>query len=439
MSFEAGTVSQHCAVRVETTLKTRANRIALSVGKTTNKLMTFTKSIVVVAFVIASINVVKAGVIASGVCGTSNNLIWELTDDGTLTITGSGQMTNFAWESAVPWSSHRANITTIVLPNGLTNIGEFAFYQCNISSINIPNTVTVIEEYAFAECKELTSVVIPNSVETIKLAAFIYNYKLTKVVLGSSVEKLEHTVFKMCSAIDTIICKSTVPPIINSVEYTHTFELVDQLVKIIVPCGKGFDYKASAWGDKFGLSNVVEDCTPFVAVTGITLSANTIGVNTPLALNATVAPSNATNKTIVWSVANANGTGASISGSTFTATDAGTATVRATITDGKSAGSNYMQDFNITVTAEGEDGIEELQITNYELRVYPNPVNSQLRITNYEFKENDVVEIYDVVGRTLNNYQFSIVNSQLIIDVSHLVSGMYYLKLDNRVVKFVKE
>jgi len=73
------------------------------------------------------------------------------------------------------------------------------------------------------------------------------------------------------------------------------------------------------------------------------------------------------------------------------------------------------------------------------LNVYPNPTNSELRISNYELREDAVIEIYDVVGKKqeiIINCQLSIVNS---IDVSCLASGMYFLKVNNKVVKFVKE
>ena len=69
-----------------------------------------------------------------------------------------------------------------------------------------------------------------------------------------------------------------------------------------------------------------------------------------------------------------------------------------------------------------------------EIQVYPNPTNNQLRIINYEL-QNRTIEIYDVVGRKIVNGQLSIDNS---IDVSFLESGMYYLKIDTKLVRFVK-
>jgi len=83
------------------------------------------------------------------------------------------------------------------------------------------------------------------------------------------------------------------------------------------------------------------------------------------------------------------------------------------------------QDFTATSV-----GIVETHC-NASLRVYPNPVNGQLIIDN--------VEIYNVVGQKLNNYQLSIVNSQLIIDISHLATGMYFLRIGNKTARFVKE
>ena len=74
---------------------------------------------------------------------------------------------------------------------------------------------------------------------------------------------------------------------------------------------------------------------------------------------------------------------------------------------------------------------------NASLRIYPNPVKGELIIEKGEEKIENV-EIYNVVGQLL---QSKIVNlqSETVIDVSHLASGMYFLKVDNKVVRFVKE
>jgi hypothetical protein len=91
-----------------------------------------------------------------------------------------------------------------------------------------------------------------------------------------------------------------------------------------------------------------------IAVTGITGVPAAARAGVSLALTGTVNPAAATNKTIVWSVANEGTTGATISGSTLNTTAAGTVTVRATITNGASATTNYAKDFTITVSANNQ-------------------------------------------------------------------------------------
>ena len=93
----------------------------------------------------------------SGTCGT--NLTWNLSD-GVLTISGTGAMTDFSNYSSVPWSSNRNNIVEVVISNGVTSIGKYAFYNCSgLKSVTIGESVTSIKDYAFRGCNNLTSVI----------------------------------------------------------------------------------------------------------------------------------------------------------------------------------------------------------------------------------------------------------------------------------------
>ena len=89
----------------------------------------------------------------------------------------------------------------------------------------------------------------------------------------------------------------------------------------------------------------------FVPVTGITSVPTAAIAGTPLALSGTVAPANATNSTIAWTVQNQGTTGATISGGTLHTTNTGTAMVRATIANGAGATTDFTQDFTVTVNA----------------------------------------------------------------------------------------
>ena len=95
----------------------------------------------------------------------------------------------------------------------------------------------------------------------------------------------------------------------------------------------------------------VADLPEYRAVTSITGVPESVSAGSPLTLTGTVNPSDAENRRITWSVANAGTTGAVISGRSLNTTAAGTVTVRAIIDNGEAEGRHYIQDFNITVTA----------------------------------------------------------------------------------------
>ena len=97
---------------------------------------------------------------ASGTCG--DNLTWML-DNGTLTISGN------IYVSANPlWRRYRASITKVVIKDGVTTIGRWAFGTCkNLTSVIISDFVTSIGRCTFSNCKRLTGIKIPDAVTTI--------------------------------------------------------------------------------------------------------------------------------------------------------------------------------------------------------------------------------------------------------------------------------
>jgi len=96
---------------------------------------------------------------------------------------------------------------------------------------------------------------------------------------------------------------------------------------------------------------------------------------------------------------------------------------------------NDVQDFSIVI--DPNVSIKQLTIEDGQLKIYPNPTNGQLTIENDQLSIESV-EIYNIVGQKL---QSKIVNlqSEIGIDVSHLANGMYYLRIGEKMVKFVKE
>lgn len=119
---------------------------------------------------------------------------WSLSDDGTLTISGTG-MPNFDSDPN-PWASKRDEIKKVVIKKGVTNIGTRAFWCCpNIESITIPETVKSIGDEAFYYCIALTSINIPSSVTSIGNFAFQNCESLTSISLPNSVKSIGVAVF----------------------------------------------------------------------------------------------------------------------------------------------------------------------------------------------------------------------------------------------------
>ena len=142
--------------------------------------------------------IAQTTIIAQGTCGAQgDNLTWVLTSDSVLTISGSGEMENYL-PTPVPWSSYRTDIRSVVIEDGVTTIGNFAFHGCSsLASVIIGNSVTTIGNWAF-EGSDLTSIIIPNSVTTIGNSAFA-NTNLTSVTVSSSVTTIGAFAFSNCS------------------------------------------------------------------------------------------------------------------------------------------------------------------------------------------------------------------------------------------------
>ena len=131
----------------------------------------------------------------TGTCG--DNLQWKLTDEGVLTITGTGEMQNWE-ESARPWLPY-SNVKQVIIGDGVTTIGKRAFSGCSsLTSVTIPNSVRTIGSSAFSNCRALTSITIPNSVTEIGPSAFSDCRSLTSITIPNSVTTIGGNAFSDC-------------------------------------------------------------------------------------------------------------------------------------------------------------------------------------------------------------------------------------------------
>ncbi len=187
---------------------------------------------------------------STGTCGES--LTWTLAG-GTLTISGSGAMTDYNESNTAPWYSGREQITAVVVDRGVTGIGAYAFYGCvNLIDITLPEGLTAIGEYAFKGCSNLgrveilsgmttlgydafresgiTEVVLPEGLKTIGNDAFYNCANLRSVSLPSTLQNLGSYAFYKCSALTAI----TLPQSLTKMGY-ECFELCTSLTEIEIP------------------------------------------------------------------------------------------------------------------------------------------------------------------------------------------------------------
>ena len=152
--------------------------------------------------------------------GTTGDCTWTLDDEGVLTISGNGEMDDFSYEydykndsiiTTAPWGT---NIKSVVIENGVTSIGEFAFHGCTgLTSVTIPDSVTSIGDSAFSDCTGLTSVTIPDSVTSIGWAAFEDCAGLTSITIPDSVTSIDDSAFYGCKGLTSV----TIPDGVTSI------------------------------------------------------------------------------------------------------------------------------------------------------------------------------------------------------------------------------
>ena len=159
--------------------------------------------------------------VGCGTCG--DNLNWALTEDGTLTISGSGEMKDYstknqdgAYRTTAPWGTYWEQITAVVIEPGVTGIGKFAFYGCSsLASVTISDGVTSIGEYTFENCSSLTSVLIPEGVTSIGASAFRNCSSLTSVTIPDGITSIGKYTFEGCSSLTSV----TLPASVTSIGY----------------------------------------------------------------------------------------------------------------------------------------------------------------------------------------------------------------------------
>ena len=146
-------------------------------------------------------------------CGA--NVTWKL-EDTTLSIEGSGVMTNYSAESPAPWSAQASQIEVVLVHEGVESIGSYAFAGCEKLTVVACNSSSLaIGDYAFSGCKRLESV--SATLNSIGKYAFEGCASLEIFSLSSGIETLSEGAFRNCTSLTKLIVPATVTLIESNV------------------------------------------------------------------------------------------------------------------------------------------------------------------------------------------------------------------------------
>ena len=107
-------------------------------------------------------------------------------------------------------------LTTVILPNSVTNIGSWVFHGCqSLTSVTMPDSVTSIRDNTFFGCVKLTNLTIPDTVTSIGKSAFNDCYSMESIVLPSGIKSIGDYAFYNCGSLTSVIIPDSVISIGN--------------------------------------------------------------------------------------------------------------------------------------------------------------------------------------------------------------------------------
>ena len=208
--------------------------------------------ILAILMVLSIVPITASAAITSGTCG--DNVIWTYnTTTFTLTISGTGDMKDYGMSNR-PWESYEDKIKTVIISDGVTSIGKYAFYSLgSVTSISIPESVTKLGERVFNACKLLTTVTLPQGITTIPTSTFTNCSSLTSITIPENVTSIGLSAFEGCSSLTSI----TIPDGVTSIG-DKAFASCKKLESITIPANVT-TISSSAFDSCTSLANITVD------------------------------------------------------------------------------------------------------------------------------------------------------------------------------------
>ncbi len=192
-------------------------------------------------------------IIKTGKCG--DNAFYSITEDGVLTISGTGDIYDYSKEEGniSPWRYDQApDYRTIVIEDGITRIGNYAFSESHTYEITIPDSVTEIGKYALSDISFCEAINLPDSIVEIEEGAFAYSefnsltipknvkeipaqmckssFNLKEITIPNGVEKIGESAFDFCELLNEL----KLPDTLTEID-AFAFEFCSGIKELTIP------------------------------------------------------------------------------------------------------------------------------------------------------------------------------------------------------------
>ena len=188
--------------------------------------------------------------VVSAASVTSNGFTWNLNGSGVLTVSGTGELSGFDWNTE---GFNKADVKKFVVGNGITSVSSYLMYNAkNLQTVTLPATIQKIEGYAFSGCTSLTSINMSSGLTSIGYSAFNGCTSLTSINIPDSVTSIGYDAFRSCTKLssfhypklltstgsnifcDAAVTKVTVPEGITEIP-ADAFNGANNLTTVVLP------------------------------------------------------------------------------------------------------------------------------------------------------------------------------------------------------------
>lgn len=345
--------------------------------------------------------------------------------------------------------SNCASLLSVIMGNSVTTLGEGAFLKCALlSSVIIPDTVTTIEKDTFAECTNLISISIGNMVVSIGKGAFFKCENLSSVVIPDSVITISDEVFYECLALSSVSFGNSVTSIGN-----HAFYKCANLTSIALPNSLN-TISNDTFSECSGLTNLTFGNSVSSIGSGAFYNcSNLSNITLPNSLislgsNSFFACIKITDIVLGNAVATINDQAFAFCNAltSFTITTSTPPVINANVFNGLVLGTIALKVPGAYLTAYDSaavwtDFASEVLKNNkndlIEISTYPNPMFDSFHISLPNYMQLQNVELFDIHGQLISK------STSNKVDVSNLSKGFYFVTIQTNMgsmsKKLVKE